>query len=212
MTDAVQKICYFGGTFDPPHLGHLVIAAEALERAGLDRVVFLPSAAPPHKEGPKTGPEAAFADRLAMTAWAIEGEPRFEASDLENRREGPSYTVDLLRRLQKETPPSTRLFFLIGSDWIPRLHTWRRIEAVFDLCCLLVAERPGFPRESLADLGDSLRSEWIERLDDGWLDSPLIGISSTDVRRRIAKGRTVRYLVPDRVLHYIREKGLYQRR
>src|SRR5262245_37914490 len=137
----MRRVGLFGGTFDPPHLGHLVVAQWALDRLKLDRVVFMPSGTPPHKRGRPVTPAA---DRVAMTRLAVRGNRAFEVSTLEARRRGSSYTVDTLRALRARSG-GTRVFLLIGEDSLEQFHTWREPESILELATLAVAPRDGRP-------------------------------------------------------------------
>lgn len=188
-----------GGTFDPIHNGHLFLALEAVQMAGLDRVLFVPNRVPPHKAAPGVGPE----ERWAMLKLAISAEPRFHASRRELEREGPSYTLDTVSELSQE---GGDLVFLCGADAFR--SPWHRPEAVLEkLHALLIAHRHGVPPELppvLAAMPQELRDKIRH------LDFPDIAISSTDLRARVAEGRPIRYLVPDLVHDYIHQHGLYR--
>lgn len=189
-----MRIGVLGGTFDPPHIGHLIVAQDAWSALGLDRVLFMPAAVPPHKRGRvSTPPEV----RLAMVEAACADDPRFEASDLEIRRGGTSYTVDTLRAL-KERDPQGALFFLVGADQFRELHTWRSPLEIARLAELVALSRPGFPIEEP-------RLELPYRR----LDVTCVGVSATEIRRRVAAGEPIRYLVPPAVEAIIRARGLY---
>lgn len=207
---AIDRIGVLGGTFDPLHNGHLSLAAAAREKAGLSTVWFAPAAAPPHKLRTSCEPRASFAHRLRMAQLAVEGREGFEVTDREGRRPGPSFTVDVLREWKGEVGDGTELCFLIGSDWVADLGTWKEIDAVFGLCRFLVVPRPGFPKESMRRETHGLEAEWVRRLEAGWIDAPEIGISSTLVRENLASGLSITDLVPDAVEAYIRENGLYR--
>jgi nicotinate-nucleotide adenylyltransferase len=191
-----------GGTFNPPHMGHLVMAQEALDQLDLDRVVFMPVAVPPHKEAREDpGSEA----RLELCRLAVAGDERFEVSPLEVERGGASFTVDTLRELD-DVEPEHDLTFIVGGDMAQSLPAWREPEAILALARLAVAEREGVRREDIA--------RRLEPLHDGsrvvFFDMPRIDISSSSIRRRVAEGRPVRYLVPDAVAQAIDEHGLYR--
>ncbi len=209
MAKTPEKLGILGGTFDPVHLGHLIIGEAALEHAGLDTLLMLPSSSPPHKMGPCREPEASFAHRLAMTEAAVAGDGRFEVSDLEGKRAGPSYTVDVLEQVRREKGAGVSLFFLIGADWIHRLSTWKEIDAVFEKCTFLLAPRPGYDRGRIREEAKGLRPAWVDQLEAGWFPAPRIEISSTDVRHRLDRGLSVRYRVPPAVEDHIRRHGLY---
>jgi nicotinate-nucleotide adenylyltransferase len=198
----VARIGLLGGTFNPPHVGHLVCAQEAHERLGLDRVLLLPARTPPHKAVPEDpGPEV----RLALCERAVAGDERFAVSDLELRREGPSYTVDTLRALH-EHRPGDELTFIVGADMALSLATWREPGEVLRLARLAVAARDGARSEEIAaavaPFHDGTRLDRFEM--------PRLDVSSTLIRRRVAEGRPVRWLVPDAVAAEIAARGLYR--
>jgi nicotinate-nucleotide adenylyltransferase len=191
-----------GGTFNPPHMGHLVMAQEALDQLDLDRVVFMPVAVPPHKEA-REDPGAAA--RLELCRLAVAHDERFEVSTLEIERGGASFTVDTLRELH-DVEPEHDLTFIVGGDMAQSLPAWREPEPILRLARLAVAEREGVRREDIA--------RRLEPLHDGdrvvFFDMPRIDVSSSTIRRRVAEGRPVRYLVPDAVAAAIAEHGLYR--
>ena len=195
----------FGGTFDPPHLGHLAAAQEALERCGLQRVLFVPSERNPLKLDDRISPTE---HRLAMTRLAIADDPRFELSYADVGGAGPSFTVDLLERLRQEHQ-GAELAFIGGMDILHELHRWREPLRVLDLARLIVIARPGAEPAAPGAVderipGASRRITVVE--------TPGVAISSTELRQRAAAGRSLRYLVPDRVAAYIAEHGLYRAR
>jgi nicotinate-nucleotide adenylyltransferase len=199
MAAALGRIGVMGGTFDPPHLAHLAIASDACARLGLERVLFIPAAAPPHKESGGPTPPAA---RLAMTELAVEHDMRFVASGLEIERD-LVYTRDTLAAVAGRFP-ERELFFIMGSDSLLQFDTWHDPDDIVALGSLVVAPRPG-------DDAVAVR-EAASRWDSGrvtLLDSPLLGISSSLIRERVAAGLPVRYLVPEDVELYIAEHGLY---
>lgn len=194
-----MRIGVFGGTFDPVHLGHLIIAEQAREQAGLDQVLFVPAARPPHKLAQPTAP---FGRRAEMLSLAVAGHPAFRVDELEKDRPGPSYTADTLADLHARHS-GAEFFLILGSDCLPDLAGWHQPERIFEMATLLVAARPGWEIASPSPTrGAAPRIEKI--------DSPLIDISSRDLRRRIAAGRTIRYLVPRAVEAYIAAHRLYQ--
>jgi len=186
----MTRVGVFGGTFDPVHVGHLAIAHAALESVPLDRVLFVLAKRSPLKE---RGPVASEGDRLKMLELAIANEPRFAVSRLELDREGPSYTVDTLERLAGKD----ELFLILGSDAISDLPRWKDPDRIARLATLVVAERPGAPER----VGDAP----IVRF-----DAPRLDISSRELRARAARGRSLRYLVPEPVLQHIEARGLYR--
>lgn len=183
----------FGGTFDPPHLGHLVAAQEVHFRLGLDSVLWVPAAIPPHKTGQPITPGPT---RLEMVRAAIAGDPRFQASDIELRREGPSYTVDTLRAL-RDARPDDELFLIIGADQLAELRSWRDPEGIAALATIV-----GFGRE-----GENPPEIEGVRV----VPVPRIDVSSTEVRRRVGAGEPVEYLVRRGVSAVIGREGLYTR-
>ncbi len=201
-----ERIGLFGGTFNPIHHGHLIIARSVRERLELDRLVFIPSAKPPHKQDERLAPAEA---RLAMVRLAVEGEPGFNVDDVEIRREGPSYTVLTVEAYHQRAGTSVELFWLIGGDTLPELATWYRIEDLVGMCRFVTAVRPGFESPDLTSLMERLPLPRVRQLESDILETPCIDISSTEIRRRIADGRSIRYLVPERVRDYVDEQGLY---
>jgi nicotinate-nucleotide adenylyltransferase len=200
---APRRLGILGGTFNPPHLGHLLIAQEAYDQVGLDEVLFMPVATPPHKDAAgDPGPDA----RLAMVTTAIDGDARFATCDLEIRRGGPSYTVDTLRALHA-TFPGAELTFIVGGDMASSLPTWREPTEVVALARLAVAEREGTRRADILERLATITGA-VERVE--FFDLPRIDFSSSLVRRRVAAGRPITYLVPERVAEYIAQHGLYQ--
>ncbi|MHC4599089.1 MAG: nicotinate-nucleotide adenylyltransferase [Planctomycetota bacterium] len=209
MTPPIRKIGIFGGTFDPPHMGHLLMAHAALAKAGLERLTFMVSAAPPHKLGSASEPSASFAHRLRMVEIAAPQEEGFVVSDMESRLPRPSFTVDLLRRFREAEGEGAEIHFLIGADWIPQLASWKTIDEVFALCRFIVVPRRGFSHAALRTAARGLKGAWVDRLESGWIDAPEVDVSSTDVRERVASGLSIATLVPRSVEAYIYEQGLY---
>lgn len=191
----VRRLGLFGGTFDPPHLGHLALAEWARERLGLDRVLFVPAGIPPHKRRRAPSPARV---REALTRLAVRGNPAFRVSALELGRDGPSFTVDTLRALRRRHP-GVRVFLLLGEDSLRDFPTWHDPRAIRALATLAVARRPGTARAPRARRGVV------------WLDNPGIALSSSAIRARARAGRSVRYLVPDPVAAYIARHRLYRR-
>ncbi len=200
------RVGVFGGSFDPVHMGHLGVAEEARERFGLDRVVFVPAAQPPHK-GTKT--LAAAADRLQMLRLAVEGNPHFLVSDIEMHREGPSYTIDTLEEIQR-IYPEYQVYFIVGADSLADLHTWHRAGELVEKFDFIIIGRPGIPGPSKEDLARRFGREIAQKLDDGFPRSAVFNISATEIRTRIGEGRSIRYLVAAAVERYILRNGLYR--
>ena len=192
-----RRVGIFGGTFDPVHVGHLIVAEQARDRLQLDRVLFVPARVPPHKPGAA----ADAGHRFRMTCLATEDHPGFETSDVELRREGPSYTVDTLRALQASSPQDTRHYLLLGADSARDLEQWKDVDTLLADSTVVVMGRPGVEQEDLPPrVGDHAT----------FLPTPLLGISSSEIRRLVREGGTVRYLVPAPVEKYIRSEGLYR--
>lgn len=193
MTTAI-----FGGTFDPIHLGHLVVADRVAEVAGLARVIFVPAGRPPHKEGRPITPAA---DRLAMVELAIAGNPRFSGSRLElDSVSGPSFTIDTVRRWKAAGEGDVAL--ILGADSLAELGTWREPEALLAECRVLVVGRPGVDLERTP-------SHLVAQV--AFIEAPRLDISSSEIRERVAAGRSIRYLVPEPVREYILSRDLYRR-
>ena len=202
---ARQRIALFGGTFDPIHFGHLLLAARSYEALNLDRVIFIPAGRPPHKAQPIAG----SADRLQMIRLAISGETRFLVCDCELIHPEPSYTIDTVRRLQGSLGRESDLFWLIGSDMLPDLNTWHKAGELVDLINITVLTRPGHDQPDLSSLRDTLTDAQIERIKANIIQVPLIDISSTDIRQRLGRNQSVRYFLPCAVLEYIAQHHLY---
>jgi nicotinate-nucleotide adenylyltransferase len=199
----VARVGILGGTFNPPHLAHLVCASEAAAQLDLDRVLLTPVAIPPHKEAAlDPGP----AERLELCRLAVAGDERLRVCDLEIARGGPSYTVDTLRELH-ERDPEDQLTFILGGDIALGLPTWHEPEAVLGLATLAVAERSGAGR---GDIAERLDEAFPGRASLRFFDMPRIDISSSQIRRRVAAGAPIRYLVPQAVADRIEQGGLYR--
>ena len=198
----MARVGILGGTFNPPHVAHLVCAQEAREQLGLDVVVLMPAGAPPHKE---VADDPGSGVRLELCRLAVAGDPGIEVSALEVERPGPSYTVDTLRSLHAHEP-GDELTFIVGGDMADSLPTWREPREVLRLARLAVAERDEL---RAADLAARLAP-----LHDGsrvaFFTMPRLDVSSTDLRRRVAAGRTIRHLVPDAVAEAIAAAGWYR--
>ena len=185
----------FGGTFDPIHCGHLILARDALEQLGLSQILFIPAAISPHKLD--RGPRASAADRWAMLEAAIAGEPAFAADDCELRRDGPSYAIDTVEALRARWPAEMRPVFLIGADNVAELSAWHRIEELRKRVQFAVFRRRLPASEEPAESP-------FPALDR------VIDISATDIRMRVASGRSIRYLVPEAVAEMIDARQLYR--
>ncbi len=197
----------FGGSFNPIHHGHLIIARAVAERLGAGRLVLIPSASPPHKQTRSDLADAMH--RLTMARIAVAGEPGVEVSDLEIRRTGPSYTFDTVNAFREQMGEGVSLFWIIGGDSLPELHTWYRARELVDACTIVTAVRPGYEAPRLGVLQPTLTIEQVERLLRNILPTPRIDISATDIRRRVRAGRCIRHLVPEGVREYIERERLY---
>lgn len=195
------RLGVLGGTFDPPHCGHLVMAETARVQLSLDRVLFVPAGEPPHKPDRPITPAH---HRAAMVAAAIADNPAFVLSPVDLDRPGPHYTVDMLALLEGEYP-GARLFFLLGGDSLAEFLTWRDPAGIVRRVHLAVMKRSGWEAD-LAALKKAVPGVQ-ERL--VWLDTPRLDISGTDLRRRVRRGLPLRYLVPPAVEEYIRQHRLY---
>jgi nicotinate-nucleotide adenylyltransferase len=195
------KLGLLGGTFNPPHIGHLVCAQQALAQLELERVLLVPVHEPPHK-GVEADPGVEH--RVQMCRRAVAGEERLEVSLVDADVPGPSYTVDTLRRLH-ERSTGDELTFIVGGDMALSLPAWREPEAILELAELGVAEREGVRRADIAERLEGLGADRVR-----FFDMPRLDVSSSLIRRFVAAGRPIRYLVPDGVAAYIEEAGLYR--
>ncbi|HET7560581.1 MAG TPA: nicotinate-nucleotide adenylyltransferase [Limnochordia bacterium] len=198
-----RRIGVMGGTFDPIHYGHLVAAEGAALEFALDEVRFVPSGRPPHKPNqPISGAE----HRLMMSVLATLSNPRFSVSRVDIDRPGPSYTVETLRCL-KRAEPEAEFFFITGADAVRELLTWKEPEQLLAECPLIAATRPGYRLDTLQEQLGDLYERQRERI--RVFTVPALAISSSDIRARVAAGRSIRYLLPEIVFDYIRKVGLY---
>lgn len=199
----MKKYGIFGGSFNPIHYGHLMICEYIKEEMGLDKVIFIPTGNPPHKD---LGVSAE--DRYEMVRLAISPNPDFEISDIETTRVKLSYTVDTIRELKK-IYKEEKLYFLIGLDSLFQLKTWKKIGDLSQEIEFVVALRPGYiDKEEINKEIDFLRDNFGTRIN--LIKTPLYEISSTDLRDRIHEGKSLRYLIPKKVLDYIEESGFYK--
>lgn len=197
-----MRIGILGGTFDPPHIGHLVLGDQAWQQLGLDEVWFTPVGQPPHKAGRQVSDAV---HRTAMTQLAIAGHPAFRLCEADVQRPGPHYSLTLMHLLRAEFPQH-EWFFLIGEDSLADLPKWHRPAELIELASLCVARRPGSRSDHVAvfEFLPALR----ERM--RWIDAPLLDLAASDLRVRLVAGRSVRYLVPDAALEYAARNGAYQ--
>ena len=195
---ALPGLGILGGTFDPIHHGHLIAAQSLLEKLHLSRILFLVSAHPPHKRPAEL---SSWADRRQMVTLAIQDNERFEVSDLERERSGPSYTFETMEVMRAQYGRRYHLHFIVGADSILEISTWRRPERLLDSGMLVVVPRPGF---DLSTLDQKIQDHVTI------VQTPLVEISSSDIRSRVRQGQPIRNLVPPAVEAYIRRQGLYQ--
>ncbi|MBF0123082.1 MAG: nicotinate-nucleotide adenylyltransferase [Candidatus Omnitrophica bacterium] len=190
----MRKIGLLGGTFDPIHIGHLLMARAALETLELDQVIFIPSCVPPHKKVPTL---FLAKDRLKMVRLATSENPQFEVSDFEIKKGGKSYSVDTVRYFREILQPVGKLFFIVGGDAIKELDSWKDVDHLKKMCSFVSVNRPGYPRGE-------------EKLKYHAVTMNGIEMSSTEIRKRILQGKSIQYLVPDSVLRYIKGNNLYK--
>jgi nicotinate-nucleotide adenylyltransferase len=198
-----MKLGVLGGTFDPVHIGHLVLAERAREQLGLDRVLWVPAGDPWRKRSRRISPAS---HRLKMVQLAIDGHPAFEVSTIELQREGPTYSADTLEQLHQKQPGAA-LFFILGYDALIDLPNWHDPHRIVSVATLVVAQRAGEQRLSRAELRELLPGLPGRVV---WVDMPRLDVSGTELRARVRAGKSVRYLVPDAVAAYIEEHGLYR--
>jgi len=204
MSAVIEALGIMGGTFDPIHYGHLVSAEAARHAFSLDKVVFVPTGRPPHKEHESiTDAE----HRYLMTVLATMGNPFFETSRIEIDRPGRSYTIDTIEEFRRRYP-SAQIFFITGVDAILEILTWRNPDELLRKCRFIAATRPGYRLVQLETVLAPLGERAAERVEP--LEVPALAISSSDIRRRVTEGRPIRYLLPDGVRSYIYKNSLYQ--
>jgi nicotinate-nucleotide adenylyltransferase len=203
-----KRVLLLGGSFDPVHHGHLIVARAIAEQCGFERVTFVPAGAPPHKPPPVAAGDL----RLEMLRSAVAGKGLYEVCDLEVRRSGPSYTIDTLGELRRLHGPDAELHWVIGADMLADLHLWRRAPEVLAAARILVALRPPWDQH-LPSILEGMKAHFppdqVARLAQGVVRTPLIDISSTEIRRRIEVGLPVDFLVPEAVGAIIHRTGTY---
>ncbi|MGF1579925.1 MAG: nicotinate-nucleotide adenylyltransferase [Gemmataceae bacterium] len=202
-----MRLGIFGGTFDPVHFGHLILAEQCREQAKLDSVFFVPAARPPHKLEDEL---TSFDKRVEMLTLAISGNPYFRIDESENTRSGPSYTVDTIKHF-RTTYSDDELFLLVGADSFVDLPSWYKPEEILEMVEIVVANRPGWEILSRDQIVSKLALSEDSRLRSRVITMPDIHIASRDIRQRIAEGRTVRYIIPRAVEAYIEDKRLYRK-
>lgn len=193
----MRKIGIYGGTFNPPHVGHLITAEYVKEYLGLNEIVFVPSFISPHKQ---EGEELSVSHRLAMIQHAIDGNANFRASDFEIKRQETSYSIVTVEHFKKEFP-NDEFYLIVGMDNYLTFHLWKEPERIMEIALLAVMNRPNYPRKI---------NEVIGTKKTVFVDVPDIDVSSSDIRFRVKSGKSIRYLVPFSVERYIREHNLYK--
>jgi len=200
-----EKIGLLGGTFNPIHCGHLIIAESIRESFGLDKIIFIPSGLPPHKDVSEvSGAE----HRINMVKLAIESNTKFEVSSMEADRKGYTYTIDTLTELKAGSDSTKRFIFIIGADNVPELVTWKNYRQVLEMCEFVAAYLPGINMDETKKSVEQLERDCNAKITVAPV--PLIDISSTDIRRRVKEGRSIKYLVPEKVEEYIIRNNLYR--
>lgn len=200
-------ILLFGGSFDPIHHGHLIVARAAAELIAAERVVLIPGASPPHKPPLRLSPADV---RLELCRLAVGDDPLFEVSDWEARQTGPNYTLCTVRHFRQSLPAQTPLFWLLGMDSLAELPSWHRVDELVEACTLVTAGRPGVAPPQPPSLQPPLSAAQARRLLEHVLPTPLIDISASYIRARVKAGRSIRYLVPEAVRLAIERHGLYR--
>jgi nicotinate-nucleotide adenylyltransferase len=201
-----RRIALFGGTFDPIHVGHTTVAEAAAQQIGAEKVIFIPA-----KISPLKGffPFASDTDRFRMIELAIASHEVFAVSDGELKRPAPSYTLDTVRQFQRDYGPGTRIHWLIGADGVGDLVHWHKIQELIDACYLTTMRRPGYPAPDFDRFEPLWGPQRIVKLKENVIETPLVDISSTDVRRRLAAGEDVAGMLHPDVIRYIRVHKLY---
>lgn len=201
-----DKLGIFGGSFDPIHYGHLLLAETCREQCQLDQVLLVPAAVPPHKQSQTV---TSARDRIEMIRLAIGGHPQLDVSDIEIERGGVSFTVDTLIALADQRPGRS-LFFLMGADSLKDLPTWREPERLCELAVPLVVRRAGSPEPDFSSISHLVTAERLAEIRQYQVEMPIIDLSSTEIRERVAMGRSIRYRTPRAVEKFIETHGLYR--
>ena len=205
--ETLKRIGVMGGTFNPIHNGHLAVAEEAFVQFKLNKVIFVPSGDPPHKQ---TEDIVAPEERYLMTVIATASNPAFVVSRMEVEREGPSYTIDTVKVLKNEYGKNCEIFFITGADAVWEILTWKDPEKLSNLCSFIAATRPGYNLAKFKKLHVLPESELEPGMPKVYvMEVPALAISSTDIRGRIKDKRPIRYLVPEGVANYIHKRGFY---
>lgn len=199
----MKSLAIMGGTFDPIHYGHLVVAEQVRHSFGCDKIIFVPAAIPPHKTD-NIITEAA--DRLALTKLAVASNPRFEVSTIEIERPGPSYTIDTVQDIKKRYQPEN-LYFITGADAVLEILSWKDVDKLLSACKFIAATRPGYDLSNLHQKLRTLPKKHLKNIISFYV--PSLAISSTDIRKRIRCGEPIKYLLPEAVERYIYDHLLY---
>ena len=199
------RLGIMGGTFNPIHHGHLVMAEEVRNKFGLDKVIFVPTGNPPHKDSQEL---AAAQDRYLMTVLATMTNLYFEVSPLEIERQGVSYTIDTIKEFKKTYGKSTKIYFITGADAILSIFTWKNMEDLLESCSFIAATRPGYCLQELKSKIEAINPAYLKHIH--LVEVPGIAVSSTDVRERIREGKPIKYLMPETVESYIIKNKLYE--
>ena len=199
------RIGIMGGTFDPIHNGHLVLAEQIRTRFNLQKIYFIPVGNAPHK---KNTTKSTKYDRLSMTKLAIESNKNFEISDIEIKKEEVSYTIDTVREFKKLVNAEDKLYFITGADAILLIDSWKDYKELFNLVTFIGATRPGISVEELQDKVDEVKTKHGVIIESTKV--PALAISSTDIRKRVEEGESIKYLLPESVESYIHENGIYK--
>ena len=202
-----MKIGILGGTFNPVHLGHLIMAQTVAKKFKLEQILFIPCAVPYHKKNIRL---ADARHRLKMVRLAVARTPHFAGSDIDLKRGGPSYSIDTIQKLKKAYPPRTRFYFIIGSDSLWELPLWYRIKDLTRTCQFVTIARSKYPLTGLKKLAARIGPAGAQKIKKNFLKHPVVNISSTGIRARRKKKRPISQLVPHRVEKYIIKHRLYQ--
>lgn len=199
----MKQICLIGGTFDPIHYGHLVVAEEVRQKFGIQKVIFIPAARPPHKMDQEISEPH---HRVNMTRLATASNRYFEVSTIEIERQGLSYTIDTVQEIKSIYKIET-VYFITGADAVLEILTWKEAEKLLNMCTFIAATRPGYNLNNLKETLKSLPGEIFKKTLP--LEVPALSISSSDIRQRVREGRSIKYLLPEPVEQYIKENKIY---
>jgi len=204
---AASRIGLMGGTFDPIHLGHLIVARSVFEQLNLNELIFIPAAQPPHKGDRSV---TSFGNRAKMVKLAIVHQDAWVLDECENKRQGPSYTLDTVKYFKKQKGSQTRIYWIIGADSLSELHSWHQVGDLVNACEIVTVCRPGWEKPTLSGLEELLSPSQLAQITKGILETPRIDISSTDIRQRVSAGLSINFLVPETVLQFIQDHQLYR--